>query len=134
MANALYAKGKQKMLAGQIDFSSHPLKVALVSNAYPQALASDEFLASVSAYVLNTAKPIVNPTIALGVFDANDVTFAAVTAGAVAEGVVIYKDTGSAATSPLIAYIDTITGFPVTTNGGDITIQWDAGPLKIFSL
>ena len=133
MANALYAKGKQKMLAGQIDFSSHPLKVALVSYAYPHARASDEFLASVSAYVL-TAKPIVNPTIALGVFDANDVTFAAVSAGAVAEGVVIYKDTGSAATSPLIAYIDTITGFPVTTNGGDITIQWDAGPLKIFSL
>ena len=102
MSNALYAKGKQKMLAGQIDFSSHPLKVALVSNAYPQSLASDEFLASVSAYVLNTAKPIVNPTIALGVFDADDVTFAAVSAGAVAEGVVIYKDTGSAATSPLI--------------------------------
>ena len=28
MANALYAKGKQKMLAGQIDFSSHAMQVS----------------------------------------------------------------------------------------------------------
>ena len=32
----------------------------------------------------------------------------------------IYKDTGSEATSPLIAYIDTATGLPITPNGGDI--------------
>jgi hypothetical protein len=48
--------------------------------------------------------------------------------------VVIYKDTGVPGTSPLIAYIDTITGFPLVTNGGDITIQWDNGAYKIFSL
>ena len=36
----------------------------------------------------------------------------------------IYKDTGNAATSPLIAYIDLTT--PVTPNGGDINITWNA--------
>jgi hypothetical protein len=39
-----------------------------------------------------------------------------------------------AATSPVLIYIDTITGFPLATNGGDITIQWDNGAYKIFSL
>jgi hypothetical protein len=48
--------------------------------------------------------------------------------------VVIYKDTGSPASSPLLAYIDAITGFPLATNGGDITVQWDNGTFKIFSL
>ena len=67
-------------------------------------------------------------------FDAADATFAAVTGGDTLEGVVIYKDTGVAGTSALIAYIDTITGFPLATNGGDITIQWDNGAYKILSL
>jgi hypothetical protein len=42
------------------------------------------------------------------------------------EALVIYKDTGSSATSPLIAYIDTGTNLPASPNGGDITIQYNA--------
>lgn len=134
MANALYSKGKEKILSGSINFITDSLKVALVKNTYPQSLSSDEFLTSISAYVLNTARAIATPSVTLGVFDAADVTYTAVTAGDTSEGVVIYKDTGVAGTSPLIAYIDTITGFPLATNGGDITIQWDNGTFKIFSL
>ena len=44
------------------------------------------------------------------------------------------NDTGVAGTSALLAYIDNITGFPLATNGGDITIQWDNGAYRIFSL
>ena len=40
---------------------------------------------------------------------------------------VIYIDTGVAGTSRLVAYIDTgVTNLPVTPNGGDITITWNA--------
>ena len=49
-------------------------------------------------------------------------------------GKIVYKDTGVTSTSPLIAYIDTITGFPLATNGGDIQIIWDSGANKIFAL
>ena len=73
-------------------------------------------------------------TVTGGAFDAADITYIAVTAGATCEAVVIYKDTGVPGTSALIAYIDTITGFPLATNGGDITIQWDNGTYKIFAL
>ena len=34
----------------------------------------------------------------------------------------------------LIAHLDTGTGFPVTPNGSDITVTWDAGASKIFAL
>ena len=35
------------------------------------------------------------------------------------EAIVIYVDTGTEATSPLVAFIDTATGLPITPNGGD---------------
>lgn len=134
MSNALYAKGKEKMLAASINFVSDTIKVALVKNTYPQNLATDEFYTDISAYVIGTPQTLGSKTTAAGVFDASDATYTAVTAGDTLEGVVIYKDTGVAGTSPLLAYIDTITGFPLATNGGDITIQWDNGTYKIFSL
>lgn len=134
MANALYALGKEKILSGAINFVSDTIKVALVKNTYPQALTTDEFYTSISAYVVGTPQTLGAKSVALGVFDAGDATYTAVTAGDTLEGVVIYKDTGVSGTSPLIAYIDTITGFPLATNGGDITIQWDNGSYKIFSL
>lgn len=56
--------------------------------------------------------------------------------------VTTFTDTGAAGTAgspptgtkPLIAYIDTVTGFPMATNGGDITPQWDNGTYRIVSL
>ena len=134
MANALYGKGKEKMLSAAINFLTDTLKVALVENTYPQSLTADEFYSDISTYVLGTPQTLGTKSVTLGVFDAADVTYTAVTTGDTSEGVVIYKDTGVAGTSPLLAYIDTITGFPLATNGGDITVQWDAGTYKIFSL
>lgn len=134
MANALYVKGAEKVLSGDINFVTDTIKVALVKNTYPQNLSTDEFYTSISTYVVGTPQTLGSKSVTGGKFDASDTTNTAVTAGDTLEGVVIYKDTGSAATSPLLAYIDVITGFPLLTNGGDITIQWDNGTFKIFSL
>lgn len=134
MANALYALGKEKILSASINFPTDTIKVALVRNTYPQNLLTDEFFTSISAYVVGTPQTLGTKTVAAGVFDAADATFAAVTGGDTLEGVVIYKDTGVAGTSALLAYIDTITGFPLATNGGDITIAWDNGAYRVFSL
>lgn len=134
MANALYTKGKEKILSGAINFATDTLKVALIKSDYAQNLTTDEFFTSISAHVLNTPKLLTNKSVTGGVFDADDAAFSAVVAGDTCKGVVIYKDTGEAGTSPLLGYIDTITGFPVATNGSDITVQWDNGAFKIFSL
>jgi hypothetical protein len=134
MANAHYAKGKEKILSGAINYLTDDIKVALVKNSYPQNLTTDEFFGTINAYVVGTPQSLTNKTVTGGVFDADDVTYLAVTAGDTLEGVVIYKDTGVAGTSPLLHYIDTITGFPLASNGGDITVQWDNGSFRIFSL
>jgi hypothetical protein len=134
MANALYGKGKEKLFTAAINLSSDTIKAALVSSAYTANFSTDEFWSSVVAHLLNTPQTLASKSITLGVFDAADTLFSAVTAGATAKAVVLYKDTGLDSTSPLIAYIDTITGFPLATNGGNIEIEWDAGAYKIFAI
>jgi hypothetical protein len=67
------------------------------------------------------------------VADAPDVTFLAVS-GAPCEAVAIVKWMTNANDSPLIAYLGTITGLPVTPSGGPINITWDEGTNKIFKL
>lgn len=135
MANALYDKGREKFLTGAISWSSDNIKVVLVDSAdYTVNISNHEFLSDVtSGGRVATSGNLASKTTTAGVADAADVTFSAVT-GDQSEALVIYKDTGSAATSPLIAYIDTATGLPVTPNGGDITIVWDSGSNKIFKL
>lgn len=56
-------------------------------------------------------------------FDAADAAWTAIDAGTAAQATVL-KDTATPTTSPVICNVDT-GGFPVTTNGGDLTIQWN---------
>jgi hypothetical protein len=80
VANALYAKGKEKILSASINFVSDTIKVALVKNTYPQNLATDEFYSDISAYVIGTPQTLGSKTTTAGVFDAGDATYTAVTA------------------------------------------------------
>jgi hypothetical protein len=67
------------------------------------------------------------------VFDAADLApaFTAVS-GATVESINMLKDTGNAATSNLIAYWDTATGLPLTPNGGDVNVAFNAsGIIKV---
>jgi hypothetical protein len=133
MANALYGKGREKFLTGDIAWDTDNIKVSLVdTGTYTVVIDTHEFYSDLSGVVANSGN-LASKTVALGVADAADVTFSSVT-GSSAEALVIWKDTGVAATSPLIAYIDTATNLPVTPNGGDITVAWDSGSNKIFKL
>ena len=133
MANVLFPKGKEKFLSGSINMVADTIKVALVDTGVYTYSAAHEFYSSVSAAVIDTPETLAGKSVTDGVFDASDATFTAVT-GATVEAVVMYKDTGVAATSPLIAYIDTATGLPFTPSGGDETVSWDNGASKIFAL
>jgi hypothetical protein len=136
MANALYDKGREKFLTGVIAYGTDAIKAVLVNIAgghYTNNMATDEFLASIVAGDrVATSANFTTKTTAAGVAGADGVTFSLVT-GAACGAIVLYKDTTDPATSPLIAYIDTATGLPVTPGGGNISITWDAVN-KIFKL
>jgi hypothetical protein len=132
MANTFYPKGAEKMLTAAINYSSDTIKVGIVSDAYTYSTAH-EFLSDAGTLV-GTAQTLGTKSITGGVFDAADPAFGAIAPGSTAKAAILYKDTGNPATSPLLAYIDQLTGFPFATNGGAVTIPWSNGAGKIFSL
>lgn len=135
MSNALFDKARQRFLEGQFNWNTDTIKAVLVdSGTYTVNLSAHEFLADVGAGArIATSGAFTGKATTGGAADANDVTFTSVT-GASIEAIILYKDTGTDGTSPLIAYIDTATGLPITPNGGDIIVTWDNGANKIFKL
>ena len=136
MANSLYTLGKQGLLHGSFALDSDTIKLALVSNAYSPNLSTHQWWSDVNANVLGTPQAMGGISITNGVFNSSSVTFTAVAGGSTVKYFVIYKDTGTAGTSPLLVLIDTTTGvsLPFNTNGGDITFTPDSGTNKIFKL
>lgn len=133
MANAIYPKYKEALISGSsnIALSSGTVKAALVDTGTYTYSSAHEFLSSLSG-VVGTAQTLGTKTVTNGLFDAADSTYTAVS-GSTAEAIVLYIDTGVAGTSRLVAYIDTgVTGLPVTPNGGDINVTWNAS--GIFQL
>ena len=135
MANALYGKGREGFLGGDIDYDADTIKVVLVDSAdYSLAITTDTNLDDVTAAVqIAISDGLASKTKTLGVADAADITISTVSGDAF-EYIILFADSGDSTTSPLIACIDSATGLPCTPNGGDITIQWDSGANKIFKL
>lgn len=134
MANALYPKWKEQLLqfTANNNLSAGTVKVALIDTGTYTYSSAHQFWSSASSASIGTPQTIGSKTFTDGLFDGADVTFPTVT-GSTAEALIIYIDTGTAGTSPLVSYIDTgVTGLPVTPNGGDISIQWNAS--GIFQL
>jgi hypothetical protein len=129
MASALYPKFKETLLGSGLNLSSSNIKAVVVDGADYTYSAAHEFLDDVpSGARIATSGNLASKTITDGVFDAADVTINSV-AGDASEIVIVYYDSGSEATSRLIAYID---GLTIQSNPGNLTIQWHAS--GIFAL
>ena len=133
MPNAIYPKYKEAVIQSSANSSlTGTVKVALVDTSTYTYNAAHEFLSSLTGRVGTDQTIGATKSYTNGVFDGGDVTFTAVS-GATVVALVIYIDTGVAGTSRLVAFIDTgVTGLPVTPNGGNISITWNAS--GIFGL
>lgn len=139
MANALYVAFRNGVLgahATRVVLSSDTIKAVLTDHGIDTpVIATDDFYNDINTATQGSLSPALASktvgVVAAGVFDANDITFPAVTGNSV-ESVSLLKDTGTASTSDLIAYWDTATGLPVTPNGGDITVTWNAAGIFTF--
>jgi hypothetical protein len=133
LANALYPLWKQAVLDGSANVAlSGTVKAALLDTGTVAYNAAHDFYNDISAGVVGTPQTIANKTYVNGLFDGDNVTYTAL-AGASAEAIVIYIDTGNAATSRLVAFLDTgVTGLPITPSGSNVSIAWNAS--GIFQL
>jgi hypothetical protein len=139
MANAVYPIYKQNLLAGTSgydldnDTTTDGPYVALIDTGTYTYSAAHDFYNDLSG-VVGTDQRITTPTVTTGTFDGANVTFTAVS-GATVEGFVVYRhNSGANTTWPLVLYYDQSGGgLPVTPNGGDITITWNASGIFTIS-
>lgn len=136
MANAAYTPFKQNQLsATAIDFANDDIIIALVeASGYTFSAAHDFYDDVPGGAIVAESDALDNPTITNGVFDSDDETITGVPSARQVDYVILVQDTGSAATSRLIAKYDTGVNFPLSTNGGDVTVQVNSGSTKWFSL
>ncbi len=134
MANAIYPKWKEAIIQASANSAlTGTLKVMLIDLADYTYDSTDEFLSDIAgASIVSTSGALAGKTYVNGLFDAGNVAFTAVT-GDVSEALILFIDTGVSATSRVIAFFDTgVTGLPVTPNGGDINVTFNAS--GIFQL
>lgn len=129
MANAIYPLYKQALLdaLANVDLNDGDVRVILIDAADYIFSTAHDFLDDVPAIArVATSGTMTNTTVTNGIFDADDVTLSLVS-GDQSEALLFYIHTGVESTSRLVAYIDTgVTGLPVTPNGGNINLIWNA--------
>ena len=132
MANQLYPLAKTALLTNSptIDLDNIEIRASLVTAGYTYS-ATHQYITSVSSTHRVATATLLSKTIVNGVFDAADVTFTNVSGSEVTQ-IIIWQWSGTEATSPLLAIIDSATGLPKVPNGGNIIISWNAA--GIFAL
>jgi hypothetical protein len=143
MTNVLYPKFKEKIFdpgtlgstsGTAVDLIDDTIKIALIDLGTYTYSTAHEYWSSASSALVGTAATLASKTITNGTFDAADVTFSSVTGNSI-EALIIFKDTSTASTSPLIAFIDVKSGgggISITPNGGNIDVTFSAS--GIFSI
>ena len=134
MANAFYDKWKTSLqiadanVSLDVDTTVNGVYVALVTSAYVFS-QTHQFFSSLSG-IVGTNQRITTPTVGSvgdGIFDGDDLTFPSIATGSTVAAIVAYRhNAGANTTWRLIWYRDTETGLPVVTNGGDITVVFNA--------
>jgi hypothetical protein len=135
MANGFYAYYLNNLLLATTtrpDWDTDTHKLVLTDHGTDTpVLATDDFYNDINTATVGSLSTALGSktggTVATGVADAADLTpaFTAVS-GASVESLSLLKDTGTTSTSDLIAYWDTATGLPLTPNGGDVNVSFNA--------
>ncbi len=131
MTNAIYPVWKQEIIQATANSALNGsgttgVFVALVDTGTYTYSAAHEFYSELSGVVGTDQEVGATKTYVNGVLDGADLTYTAVSGNTVEALILYVKNAGANTTWRLFCYIDTsVTGLPVTPNGGDITVTWN---------
>lgn len=144
MSSFLYDLALQSFLqaASGFDMATANVKCALVQitgsgTPYTANQVADQFLSIIpSGAIAAETSNLTGKVTANGIFGASNASFGTVTFSHACGAIVIYIDTGTPSTSPLIAYIDSTNcaGLPITPIGTNISLNFSPTGNLIFSL
>jgi hypothetical protein len=122
---SLYPQGAAHLLgkATKVDLVADNIKLLFYAGSY---VSANEFVSDLAgASIIARSGNLASKTVTNGVFDAADLSVLAVT-GAAFTHVIIYKDSGTDSSSPLVANFDVASFAPT---GGDITVVFNSSGL-----
>lgn len=133
MANSFYNRAMLRIMNGEIDFDADDMRCLLVNSGYSFDKADvvvDDL--TPGSNVLNVRATLGGETLTQNdtddriEFDANNAVFSSINDGT-ATGLVLYKHVTDDTDSQVIAYYDDLDpGFPIVTDGSDVTIVWNS--------
>jgi hypothetical protein len=138
MANAVYPKWKEAIIQASASSALNGsgttgVYAALVDTGTYTYSASHQFYSDLSGIVGTDQEIGATKTYTNGLFDGADLVFPSVSGNTVEALVLYVKNAGANTTWRLLAYIDTgVTGLPVTPNGGNINVTWNASGILQF--
>lgn len=121
--STLYLKGMEQLWNGAVDVSADDFRLSFMATTYTPNNSTEQFFSDISANVASgtTARTLTNVAVTIQggnsriIFDSDGVSEASVTTDT--NKAVIYKWTGTAATSVLLACIDITEGTLSPING-----------------
>lgn len=143
MADAAYNRGKFLIGNSSLNWATDDIRVLLLDNADPYTFSPDHnFVADLTPAtnelagtgyvrkVLGSKAVTENDTNDRAELDAADVVWTGLNAGT-AKAAVVFRQVTTDADSELLFYMDS--GFPFTSNGGDLTWQVNAAGIATVS-
>lgn len=126
MANDAYDNLRSEVPIGGVDWLTDSIKATLVDDSYTFDATHTDLADLGSSVVGGITDQDLNVTNvdALGFVEADSITFSGATPATIVQAVVVYVDRGGG-TTELLWFFDTGTGFPLTSTGADITVDWN---------
>lgn len=136
---SIYNNFKKLLFDGSVDLENDTIEVALIDDSisyspdideevYVEDVLDDVVASECSGTGYTRQTLDMTTSMDLGddeaVADADDLTYTGADFGTI-QSMLVFKTVTDDTDSPLIAHI-TSDEFPLTTNGGDVTIEWDA--------
>ena len=128
MSNGLYNSARQLFATGALNWAAGSFDVALVDNTYAPLFANDDTVSDIpSTAILTPFQALSGISVLAGWCKAANVTVPGFFSSTPITGIVIAQNNGGAqGTWPLIAYLDTGSGFGFFGNGNPVSLNWSA--------
>ena len=129
-SNLLYPQFKENILSGNINLTN-TVYVTLVSSSYVYAAGHEFYNTSVASHQVGDTGTLASKTYTTGTLDGATLTFSSVSASSNITSVIVFQSGAVGTADYLVAHYDTGSegGVDIDTNGGDVTINWNASGL-----
>lgn len=141
MASKCFGQFPNKAMSSEIDWENDTIKVVLVTSSFTPDQDTMDYFDDITNEVSGTGYTAGGAILTNAVLSYDDVTninkldgdnVVWTSSTITARYAIVYKDTGTPSTSPLIGYIDF--GEDASSNNGDFTINWASSGIVTFTV